>query len=82
MSLKKNNFNRFVVFCNDAELFEYLSVLGFVNNLAMVPSIHIDSNKNLNFSKKFTITQAKAFVWYKMMEYGVDFMFSEPDVVN
>ena len=88
-SLKKNDFNRFVVFCNDAELFDFLSVQGYLNNLAMISpkwlnqlNNTITGNRSASSNEFSQLFQVKLNVWRQLLEYDLEFVYSEPDVVG
>jgi hypothetical protein len=85
-NLYKLGFNKFVVFCFDQELYEFLSEKGYKNNLAIVPSNWLDFKVSKSFlnwgSKDYNqITQAKPQIWYQLLKLKLNIFFSDPDVV-
>jgi hypothetical protein len=85
-NLHKLGFNKFVVFCFDLELYEFLSEKGYKNNLAIVPSEWLDFKVSKSFlnwgSKDYNqITQAKPQIWYQLLKLKLNIFFSDPDVV-
>jgi len=78
-------FNKFVVFCFDLELYEFLSEKGYKNNLAIVPSEWLDFKISKSFSSWATkdynqITQAKPQIWYQLLKLKLNIFFSDSDV--
>ncbi len=84
-NLHKLGFNKFVVFCFDLELYEFLSEKGYKNNLAIVPSEWLDFKISKSFSSWATkdynqITQAKPQIWYQLLKLKLNIFFSDSDV--
>jgi len=84
-NLYKLGFNKFVVFCFDLELYEFLSEKGYKNNLAIVPSEWLDFKISKSFSSWATkdynqITQAKPQIWYQLLKLKLNIFFSDSDV--
>jgi hypothetical protein len=84
-NLYKLGFNKFVVFCFDQELYEFLSEKGYKNNLAIVPSNWLDFKISKSFSSWATkdynqITQAKPQIWYQLLKLKLNIFFSDSDV--
>jgi len=85
-SLQKINFTRYVLFCLDLKLFDYLTEKGYGNHLVKVPSAWIDFEITPYFATWAKtdynhITQAKVHIWYQLLELNINFLFSDPDVV-
>ena len=86
ISLQKLNFKKFVVFCFDYELFDFLVKKGYQNNAVMVPSGWLDydvSSGNHNYgSKDYShIVQSKVPVWLELLKLEYNIFFSDPDIV-
>ncbi len=84
-NLYKLGFNKFVLFCFDQELYEFLNKKGYQNNLALVPSNWIDFNISKSSSSWATkdynqITQAKPQIWYQLLKLKCNIFFSDTDV--
>jgi len=84
-NLNKLDFKKFIVFCFDQELYEFLSKKGFKNNLAIVPSNWLDFNVSKSYSSWATkdynqITQAKPQIWYQLLKLNCNIFFSDSDV--
>jgi hypothetical protein len=85
-SLKRINLTKFVVFCFDNQLFDYLIKNGYKENVLMVPTDWIDYKLTLkaaNWSSKDYnhIVQSKVNVWYYLLKNDRNIIFSDPDVV-
>ena len=84
--LEKLNINKFIVFCYDTAIFNFLKEKKHANNLVMVPSEWLDykissSYSNWESSDYKKITQSKTNIWYHLAKLGHNFIFSDPDVV-
>jgi hypothetical protein len=86
LSLKRNGFNKFVVFCFDQELLDYLKDLGHEKNAVLVPQEWLDYNlisTNTHFQEPdyINLVKSKTNVWVHLIYLNQSFVHSDPDVV-
>lgn len=86
ISLERLNFNKFVIFCFDYELFDYLVNKGYQNNVVMVPPTWLDYNVSAGYhsygSKDYShIVQSKVPIWLELLKLKFNIFFSDPDIV-
>jgi hypothetical protein len=86
LSLKRNGFKKFVVFCFDQELLDYLKDLGHEKNAVLVPQEWLDYNlisTNTHFQEPdyINLVKSKTNVWVHLIYLNQSFVHSDPDVV-
>ena len=87
LNLKRLDFNKFIVFCFDTKVFDYLKAKGYANQLLMVPDEWLDAKLAANYTNFNTndynnIVRAKSHVWFQMLKHNHHILYSDPDVVN
>ncbi len=86
ISLKRNNYIKFIVFCFDNQLKEFLSARGYANNTLMVPSEWVSfqvSPDPQDFRKgQFDLMmQSRVVIWYQLLMLEKIFLACDTDVV-
>jgi hypothetical protein len=85
MSLKKHGYHKFVVFSFDQALVNFLQLLGFQDNVILVPRVWLDYNISSNYADwaqetYVQIVKSKTNIWLNLLSRNYSFLFSDPDV--
>jgi hypothetical protein len=86
MSLKRNGYDKFLVFCFDKPLVRFLGDQGYKENAILIPRNWLDydlSEEAINCGEKEfnQMTQSKVNVWYHLLMRNFTILFSDPDIV-
>ncbi len=85
-SLRRNNYTRFVIFCLDRALFEFLTTRGLDKHAVIVPSEWITFNVSLEpqafLQGQFRqMMQSRVLIWYQLLSRSKKFLACDTDVV-